>query len=274
MDTINALQLKARRQVYTLLSGHTLSTLAGEGYDFSTIREYQIGDDIRKINWLLSAKHAKPYVKELHVNRELSVVVAAFMDGSLYFGKGNAKQEKLTEVASILGYACEQQKDLFTGFCYTQDRCTYTPPSKNIHAIHQFSKNIFEVPLLHTSIDHNTSIKNLFSRVQRPSLIFILGDFLEEVDLSILAGRHEIIAIIIRDKQEETPPMLGEVTFASPQTKTQVKTYFGKRAMLKYVVKLQQHDAKLIKYFATHHIHHVKICTDDEVVKKLLTLFS
>ena len=129
---LKALQLKARHQVYTLLSGHNLSKLHGEGYDFSELREYQVGDDIRKINWTISAKLGLPYIKELHANRELSVVVAAFMDASLYFGKGNAKQEKLTEVATILGYAAQQNIDLFTGICYTQEQITSTPPTKQL----------------------------------------------------------------------------------------------------------------------------------------------
>ena len=123
---IKALQLKARHQVYTLLSGHNLSKLHGEGYDFSELREYQIGDDIRKINWTITAKLGKPYIKELHANRELSVVVAAFMDASLYFGPGNAKQEKLTEVATLLGYAAQQNSDLFTGLSYTQESTNTT----------------------------------------------------------------------------------------------------------------------------------------------------
>ena len=115
---LKALQLKARHQVYTLLSGHNLSKLHGEGYDFSELREYQIGDDIRKINWTISAKLGKPHIKELHANRELSVVVCALMDGSLHFGTGNAKQEKLTEVATLLGFAAQHSGDLFTGLGY------------------------------------------------------------------------------------------------------------------------------------------------------------
>ena len=111
---LKALQLKARHQVYTLLSGHNLSNLHGEGYDFSELREYQMGDDIRKINWMITAKLGRPYIKELHANRELSVVLCTLMDASLYFGSGNAKQKKLTEVATLLGYATQQQSDLFT----------------------------------------------------------------------------------------------------------------------------------------------------------------
>jgi len=269
-----ALQLKARHQVYTLLSGHNLSKLHGEGYDFSELREYQMGDDIRKINWTITAKLGKPYIKELHANRELSVVVAALMDGSLYFGSGNAKQTKLTEVATLLGYAAQQNADLFTGISYEQDHTNVTPPTKQLYHIEQFSKTLFEASLLGTKVDYNTSIHNLFKRVHKPSLLFVIGDFLEEVDLSLLAQRHEVIAIIIRDREEESPKKLGEVTLRSPQGKTKMDTYFGKKSIEKYLAKLKENDGKLIEHFSRYDIRYVKVFTDDEVVGKLVSLFS
>ena len=269
-----ALQLKARHQVYTLLSGHNLSKLHGEGYDFSELREYQMGDDIRKINWTITAKLGKPYIKELHANRELLVVVAALMDGSLYFGSGNAKQTKLTEVATLLGYAAQQNADLFTGISYEQDHTNVTPPTKQLYHIEQFSKTLFEASLLGTKVDYNTSIHNLFKRVHKPSLLFVIGDFLEEVDLSLLAQRHEVIAIIIRDREEESPKKLGEVTLRSPQGKTKMDTYFGKKSIEKYLAKLKENDGKLIEHFSRYDIRYVKVFTDDEVVGKLVSLFS
>jgi len=272
-NTLNTLQLKARQEVYTLLSGNNLSALHGEGYDFSELREYQIGDDIRKMNWVVTAKLGKPYIKETHSNRELSVVVTALMDGSFYFGKGNNKQIKLTEIATILGYACAQQGNLFTGFCYTQDACSYTPPTKHLYDISQFSKTLFDLPLLDSTLDKHASIKNLFKSIHKPSLIFVLGDFLEEIDLSILAQKHEVIAIIIRDREEERPKKLGEVTLTSPKDSTQIKTYFGKRTIGKYLLKLQAHDKRLTKHFSRYGIGHVKIDTEDNVVRKLLSLF-
>ncbi len=267
------LQLKARHQVYTLLSGHNLSKLHGEGYDFSELREYQLGDDIRKINWTITAKLGKPYIKELHANRELSVVVAALMDGSLYFGSGNAKQTKLTEVATILGYAAQKNTDLFTGLSYEQDHTNVTPPTKQLYHIEQFSKTLFDASLLGTKINYNTSIQDLFKKVHKPSLIFVIGDFLEEVDLSLLAQKHEVIAILIRDREEESPKKLGEVTLSSPQGKAKMDTYFGKRSIEKYLAKLKENDEKLIEHFSRYDIRYVKIFTDDEVVGKLLELF-
>ncbi len=271
---LKALQLKARHQVYTLLSGHNLSKLHGEGYDFSELREYQIGDDIRKINWTITAKLGKPYIKELHANRELSVVVATFMDGSLYYGTGNAKQTKLTEVATLLAYATQQNADMFTGIRYEQSRTTSTVPTKQIYHIEQFSKGLFEASLLGTKVNSVSSVENLFKRVQKPSLLFVLSDFLEEVDLSLLAQKHEVVAIIIRDREEESPKKLGEITLNSPQSSIKMDTYFGNKSIEKYLAKLKENDAKLIEHFSRYDIRYVKIFTDDEVAEKLISLFT
>jgi len=271
---LKTLQLKARHQVYTLLSGHNLSKLHGEGYDFSELREYQMGDDIRKINWTITAKLGKPYIKELHANRELSVVVAAFMDGGLYYGTGNAKQIKLTEVATLLGYAAQQNADMFTGISYEQHQTNSTVPTKQIYHIEPFSKQLFEASLLGTSVNTASSVKDLFKRIQKPSLLFVLSDFLEEIDLSLLAQKHEVVAIIIRDQNEEFPKKLGEVILNNPKGKAKLDTYFGKRSIEKYLSKLLENDQKLKEHFARYDIRSVKIFTNDEVVSKLITLFS
>jgi uncharacterized protein (DUF58 family) len=271
---LKALQLKAKHQVYTLLSGHNLSKLHGEGYDFSELREYQVGDDIRKINWMITAKLGKPYIKELHANRELSVVVATLMDGSVYFGSGNAKQKKLTEVATLLGYATQQNGDLFTGTNYAQKQNTSTPPTKQLYHIEQFSKTLYEASLLGTTLDYTNSIQDLFKRLHKPSLVFVIGDFLEEIDLSFLAQKHEVITIIIRDKEEESPRSLGEVLLSNPQNNSSMETYFGKRSIKKYLTKLKEHDEKLVEHFSQHDIPYVKIFTDEEVLGKLVSLFA
>ncbi len=270
---VKALQLKARHQVYTLLSGHNLSKLHGEGYDFSELREYQTGDDIRKINWTITAKLGKPYIKELHANRELSVVVCALMDGSLYFGSGNSKQKKLTEVATLLGYAAQQNADLFTGIAYTEAKTFDTPPTKQLYHIEQFSSMLFDAPLLHTTLHQQHAVETLFKRIHKPSLIFVLGDFLEEIDLSLLAQKHEVIAIIIRDRKEEEPTVLGEVTLHSPQNKHKIETYFGKRSIHSYKTKLIESEEKRSEHFTRYGIRSVKIFTDEDVVSKLMTLF-
>jgi len=270
---LKVLQLRAKREVYTLLSGNNLSKLHGEGYDFSELSEYQMGDDIRKINWVVSAKLGKPYIKQFHANRELSVVVCTLMDGSLYFGEGNAKQHKITEIATILGYASQQSGDLFLGIGYQAKNIYVTPPTKQIYHINEFSKKLYDAPLLGSSLDYSFVMGDLFNRVSKSSLLFVIGDFLEEIDLSLLAQRHEVIAIVVRDREEESPQNLGEVVLSSPRTHSKIDTYFGSSSIKKYLSKLDQHDRQNRKHFMRYGVRFIKIFTDEDVVSKLLTLF-
>jgi len=269
-QALKALQLKAKDQVYSLLSGQHLSKLQGEGYDFATLREYQIGDDIRKIHWQSTAKLGKPYVKELQANRELSVAVCALLDGGMYFAKGNKKQEKLSEVAMILGLLVEYHADLFTGIAYTQGKTLYTPPTKQRYSIENFTKSLFEVSLLHSKLDIPFVIKSLFMRLTKPSLLFVLADFMEDIDLSLLAQKHEIIAIIIRDKEEEFPKILGEGILENPQNSKTVESYFGKRSRQYYIEKFQAHEKKRQAHFTANGIDSITIFCEDNIVQKLM----
>jgi len=273
LRNFKALQIKARHQVYTLLSGNNLSKLHGEGYDLSELREYQPGDDVRKINWIITAKQGKPYVKELHANRELSVVITAMMGASLWFGEGNAKQDTLTEVATLLGYAAYQNGDLFTGVSYQKDNTSFQPPTKQLFYIETFSKNLFESNTLGAPLLYNEAMKDLFLRIQKPSLIFIIGDFLQEVDFSLLPQKHEVIAIIIRDRTEEDPKILGEVILKDPQSGAKMNTFFGKKSIDRYLARLQENDDALKEHFMRYGIRYTKIYTDEEPIGKLVNLF-
>ncbi|MFK5975905.1 MAG: DUF58 domain-containing protein [Sulfurovum sp.] len=273
-DPYKSLQIKAKRDMYRLLSGNFLSSLHGDGYDFAQLREYQIGDDIRKINWTISAKLNKPYIKELHSNKELSIVVASLMDGSLYFKDGNKKQDKITEVATILGYASQNSNDLFRGVIYTQDNIYSTPPTKQLYHIEEFSKRLFEAKLLKTTLDRQSAIDELFGRIEKRSIIFILSDGLEYIDLSLLSQKHEVVVISVRDEEEITPSPWGEVTLQSPQNDQRVERFFNKRAIRDYLKKLQAHDERQREHFDRYNISHTTITTDDDSVVSLMRLFG
>lgn len=270
---LKTLQLKARHQVYTLLAGNNLSKMHGEGYDFSELREYQIGDDVRKINWTITAKLGRPFIKELHSNRELSVVVAAMMDGSLYFGEGNRKQQVVTEIATILGYSAHQNSDLFTGFCFHNDKHTVTLPTKQLFHIEGFSKSLYELDTLHTTLNYEKAVETLFTKLPKRSLLFVIGDFLEPIDLSLLAQKHEVVPIIVRERTEEHPKNLGEVILDDPHNDKSLNTYFGTRNIQHYLAKLQANDEALQTHFMKYDIRYLKIYTDEEPIEKLVRFF-
>ena len=273
------LRLKAKHQVHTLLSGYSLSKKQAEGYDFSQLRAYQAGDDIRKINWQITAKLQTPYVNEHHTQRTLHVVVASLMDSSFVFGADSPtspskKQAYLSQVALLLGYVTQSHGDMFTGLGYTQNKHYSTPPTKQAYFIERFAEQLYESKLLTSTLNIQTSIQNLFSRISRPSLLFVLGDFLSFTDLSVLAQKHEVIAIGIRDEAEEVPTKLGEVLLKNPYNTQTLETYFSSKNIHSYLKELQQHDLHQQAHFHKYSIRYLKIKTNEDIIERLGTLFK
>jgi hypothetical protein len=128
--------------------------------------------------------------------------------------------------------------------------------------------------LLDTKLSYKESIAHLFQRIHKPSLVFVVGDFLEEIDLSLLAQKHEVIAIIIRDEAEESPQILGEVTLLNPQNQKKIETYFAKKSIQQYIKHLNINEEKRNQHFATYNIRSVKILSKDDVLTRLMTLFG
>jgi len=268
-----ALQLKARHQALSLLAGQSLSKRQGEGYDFAQLREYQRGDEVRKIQWTITAKLGKPYIKELHANKELHIVVATLSDAGLYFATDKSKEGMLCHIASILAYASIGQNDLFTGLAYKEAYSYASMPSKEPFIVEEFAKALFDSELLGTKLDKQNAVKDMFLRITKPSLVFVLGDFLDEVDLGVLAQKHEVLAIVIRHREEENPKNLGEISLNNPYDGTLLNTYFGKKTRKQFDAKRQAHDAKMFEHFSAQGIRYVKICSDEDPLAKLMALF-
>jgi len=274
IDTrVETLLIKAREEVYTLLSGNNFSQMQGEGYDLSEIREYQVGDDVRKINWIITAKMRKPYIKELHSNRELSIAVAPLMDGSLYFGDTNNKQYTIAETTALLGYATYKNSDIFTGIACRQEQSIYRAATKNIYSIESFVKRLYRYDTLGTKLAYTQVPQEIFARLHKRSILFIIGDFLQEIDLSLLAQRHEVIALIIRDRGEEEVQKMGEVTLQDPSSHRAMDTYFGQKSIQRYQAHLAKNDQAHREHYAKYNIRHLKIYTDEDILSRLMELF-
>ncbi len=273
-EEFKLIEIKAKEQSYNLLSGNHLSKIYGEGYDFGELREYQIGDDIRKINWTISAKMQRPFIKELHANRELSVVVTALISPSLYFGLKDTKmvrekQDLITEISLLLGYSTIYNQDLFTGIYYFNNKSYLTPPTKQIYNIEEFAKKIYNLNILNSTLNYDIST-DLFSKIINRSLIFIIGDFLEDIDLSILSKRHEVVVIIVRHKYEVNPKALGEIILKNPSTEEEESRFFGKGIIQKYIKEVKKSDDKLYNHLNQFSIKYININTNDNILDKLV----
>lgn len=273
-NELKELKLKAKDKAHRLLEGNHISKSKGDGYNFYELREYQIGDDINKINWIASAKLNETYVKETHSNKEISIVVANMLDGSLYFGQGNKKQQKITEISAILSYATLLGGDSFQGVSISEHKTYITPSTKDIYFIDDFINHTNNVNTLNTKLNYTKALHDLSNQLNKSSLLFIISDFLNPIDLSILSIKHDTVAIIVRDENEESLDYLGETTLINPYNNESSSLYVSKSSIKEYIKNVKKHDEELYAHFQSHNVRYTKILTSDSSVQKLRELFS
>ena len=259
--------LKAKEDVYTHLSGGNMSRILGHGYDFAELREYDASDDIRHISWINSAKLGQPYVKKMHEERELNVAVCSLIDGRFLLGE---KLELLEYVVAVLGYSAYEANELFSAFTFVGEKLKSYEATKNLYNIERVVKDISKAELLGQKIDYS---KVFDIGLESKHLLFIVGDFLDPIDLSILAQKHEVVVIIIRDEAEENPMVSIDAQLIDPQSNQSLNQTLSRSAIEHYRAKLLEHDERLKKHFHQHNISYVKVYKNKELIGKLESLF-
>jgi uncharacterized protein (DUF58 family) len=272
---LKKLLIKTKKSVFSQMIGNNTSRFKGEGYDFAELREYEDGEDVRKIDWVISAKIGKPYVKVFHAQRQLDINVVALMGGGVYFGTHIQKQELITQISSMIGYSAIASNDNFASFIATDSLQLITKKSKNIKSVEYMAQTMYHYPVIGKTIEYHTLKDQLFKQVPQKSILFLVGDFLEceDLDLKLLAKKHELIAIVVRDRFEEDPSSLGGVEIVDPATLQRLEFELGDKEVKQYTKYIQSYDLKLFKKFQKWGVEFVKVYTDENPLVKLLKLF-
>ncbi len=273
MSKLKKILVKARRQVFSEMVGANPSSFHGEGYDFIELREYMPGDDIRHIDWNITAKMQKPYIKVFREERELNVVLVSILNGSVYFGSKKFKQDIIAEIVALLGFSVLKNGDLLSSYIFTDKMESFFKPSKKLHQTHKMTEEILNFEPLGKGVDFKVVADTLFKRVKRKSLIVIVGDFFEVPDFAMLAKKHEVVCIVVRDRFEQKPPSMGFVSLVDPENNSFVEGDFSNQTIKEYEKQVQLHDRKLYETFRKHKIRFTKIYTDSVVSVELRRLF-
>jgi uncharacterized protein (DUF58 family) len=274
MDKLKQIIFKTKRQIFSEKIGNNSSIFKGEGYDFLELREYMPGDNIKFIDWNITAKLQTPYVKVFHEEREINVVIASTLNGSVHFGSTKLKQDLIAEITALLSFSSIKNSDTFSSFIYTDKLESFTKPSKRINAVTLATKEIIEFDAMKKGLDLKKMGDSLFLSVKKRSLIFIIGDFFEIPDFKILAKKHEVIIIIARDRLEENPPLFGLATLEDPQTGLDLEGDFSKTAINKYKTKVKLHDQALYQKLRLDGIRFKKIYTHSNIWLELQALLD
>ena len=265
--------IKTRRQIFSEISGNNPSIFEGEGFDFVELREYNYGDDIRKIDWNVTARMQKPYIKVFHEERELNIVIVSLLGGSVHFGQKRFKQDVIAEIGALLAFSALKNGDLFTSFVYTDDIKKDIKPTKNIHAVEKLVDSILSFDVMGERVDSQNLSKILFNKLKRRSIIFMIGDFFDQFDFKILSKKHEVVALIVRDRLEENPPEFGMVDLVDPQNLHGSLMHIDQKAIKRYKERLHSKDMDLYKNFSKNRVSFTKIYTDEDPFVKLSKLF-
>ena len=274
MSKLQKILVRARRQVFSEMVGNNPSIFQGEGYDFIELREYMPGDDIRHIDWNITAKLQKPYIKIFREERELNVVISSMLNGSVYFGSKRFKQDVIAEVTAMLSFSAIKNGDLLSSYIFSDRLESHLKPSKKLFQVHKGTDEIINFDPLNKRADYKVLSDTLFTRLKRKSLIIIVGDFFEIPDFKVLAKKHEVVVVIVRDKLEEIPPEMGFTSLVDPESGAVLEGDFNAQTVKEYAKKVLVHDRKLYATFRKHQIRFTKIYTDSSIGVSLRRLFE
>jgi len=272
IDKSEEILIKTRRNIFGQNVGGNPSLFSGNGLDFRELREYDIGDDVRKINWKVTAKAGRPFVNLFNEERELNIVVAFMVSGSIYFGTRRFKQELMAEILALLSYSTLKNDDRLSTLFFSDREEFFMPPTKKMGSLHVTLEKALGLDPLEKVSDFNALVHYINERIKRRSLIFVVSDFYGDVDLSLL-NKHELFGIVVRDRFEEDPKLFGEMDLIDPNSMQNDAFMLSPKIMRTYRKELEAHDEKLSAHFAQHCIKHTKIYTDEEPFVKLSSLF-
>jgi uncharacterized protein (DUF58 family) len=276
---IQSLHFKTRRLANDLFAGQYESAFKGQGIEFLEVREYQPGDDIRNIDWNVSARYGHPFVKVFHEERELTVILLLDLSGSNLFGtRIKFKRELLAEVAGMLAFLAIRTNDKVGAVLFSSEAEKYVPPKKGASHVWRLIKEIFtyEPRDLQTNID--TALKYLNRVVKRHAIVFLISDCMDQgfdVSLRLTAKRHDLTVIRITDPAEEDLPDAGLITLRDPESGQLVLLNTREKGLReRWRAERAKQKNYLMDLTKRSGVDLVELSTDGPVVEPLIRLFD
>ena len=276
---VRKIEIKTRGLSNQIFSGEYHSVFKGRGMSFSEVREYQYGDDIRSIDWNVTARMNHPYIKIFEEERELTVMLLIDVSGSNDFGSGNQlKAEMVTEIAAVLAFSAIQNNDK-VGVIFFSDKIEkFIPPKKGTTHILRIIRELVDFRRTSNKTEIAEALKYFTNVVKKKCTAFLISDFIDEKyedALKITNRKHDLIAIQAFDHLERNLPQAGLVRMRDAET--------GKRMWIDtsnvavrhhYSEYFTQFDKNLHETFKRCGVDFATVCTNHDYVRPLINLFK
>lgn len=279
LKKVRKIEIKTRRLSDNVFGGEYHSAFKGRGMMFSEVRQYQFGDDVRNIDWNVTARYNEPYVKVFEEERELTLMLLVDISGSEFFGtKNQFKNEIITEVAATLAFSAMQNNDK-TGLILFSDQIElFIPPKKGKSHILRIIRELLEFEPQSNKTDLAQAFKFLSNVMKKKAIVFVLSDFISDAyrdTLKIAAKKHDITGIRIYDEAEAEIPNLGMVQMKDSETgeKIWVNTR-SKKIRNHYFAFHREREDYFLESFSKSGAGTLSCRVDESYVKKLLGYFQ
>jgi uncharacterized protein (DUF58 family) len=222
LDAVRRIEIRTRRLVQEVFSGEYHSVFKGTGMEFREVREYVPGDDVRSIDWNVTARTDEPFVKLFEEERELTVVLAVDMSRSGWFGSGDkTKADIAAEMCGVLAFSAIANKDKVGLVMFSDQVEKYIPPAKGKSHVLRLIRELLTFEPEGRGTDFNEPLKLLGSVLKRKATVFLVSDFWAtgySTRLSVLARKHDLVAVRVRDPRETDLPAVGLVPWIDAET--------------------------------------------------------
>ena len=277
---VRKIEIKTRGLSSNIFAGQYHSAFKGRGMAFSEVREYQFGDDVRDIDWNVTARFHRPYVKVFEEERELTVMLLIDVSGSLDFGtQKQMKRDMVTEIAATIAFSAIQNNDKI-GVVFFSDKIEkYIPPKKGRKHILYIIREMLDFQPESKRTDVKQAVEFLSSVQKRRTTAFILSDFYVRNDfqqsLQICNRKHDVVAIQVYDQRARELPNVGLMKVVDAETGFEQYVDTGsKRLRQAYQRYWMNRQAELQDTFNKSNVDNVSIATNEDFVKSLLMLFK
>jgi uncharacterized protein (DUF58 family) len=278
INKIRQIQIYTSRAVNASFAGQYESVFKGRGMQFDEVREYMPGDDIRTIDWNVTARTGRPYIKRFVEEREMTVFFAVDLSASGDFGTVNkAKNELAAEFCAVLAFAAAKNNDKVGLLIFTDQIELYIPPKKGTSHMLRLIRELlyFKMPKRKTNISQ--ALDYLGRVVRKRATVFVVSDFIEtgyKKSLSLLNKRHDVIAVSVRDRAEISLPGVGLIEFADAETGEMILVDTSSRRFRnQYSNTSARRFDELKNMFRTINVDCISISTDKSYIQDLVSFF-
>lgn len=275
---IKTIQMRSQRLASADLSGEWTSAFKGRGMEFEEVREYQPGDDVRAIDWNVTARSGVPHIKTFREERELTVILLVDLSGSKDFGSGERlKSEVTAEVAALLAYTAIRSNDRVGLITFSDQIEHFVPPKKGRAHVWGVIREVLTATSESKGTDIGAALDYLSHTIRRPSVVFLISDFLDHGyghALRLAAKRHDLTAVTITDPRERELPRVGLVRLMDAETgEERLVDTLSRRARNEFTRAAVRHERFRAQELRAAGIGHISIRTDRSSVEPILRYF-